>query len=142
MAEVKDGDTIKVHYTGKFDDGSVFDSSEGKDPLEFTVGTMQVIPGFDNAVKGMAVGDSKNVVIAAEQAYGPRHDELVLKVPKDQFPADLNPELGQQLSINQADGSVVPVVVAAVEDNEITLDANHPLAGKQLNFDLELAEIV
>jgi peptidylprolyl isomerase len=141
MVQAKSGDTVKVHYTGKLDDGTVFDSSANREPLEFTVDGGQVIPGFDKAVIGMSPGDSKTEKIPMEQAYGPYQSEMVLQVSKQQMPPDLQPEVGQQLQIQQANGQVIPVLVTEVTDSDVTLDANHPLAGEDLTFDIQLVEI-
>jgi len=137
----KTGDTVKVHYTGKLDDGTVFDSSNGREPLQFTIGEGQVIPGFEQAVTGMKPGESQTVKIPVEEAYGPYQQELVLVVGQDQFPADLEPEVGQQLQITQADGKVTVVTVTGISESGVILDANHPLAGKDLTFEIELMEI-
>ena len=141
MSQAKSGDTVKIHYTGTLDDGTRFDSSAGRDPLEFELGGGQVIPGFDNAVEGMAVGESKSVRIEAEQAYGPRHDQLMQQVPRSALPDDLEPEVGMALQSQGPDGQAMVLMVAAVDDDNITVDANHPLAGQALNFDIELVEI-
>jgi peptidylprolyl isomerase len=141
MAEAKKGDTVKVHYTGKLEDGTVFDSSVEKAPLEFTLGNGNMIAGFEKAVLGMEIGDSKSARIPFQEAYGERRDEMLVEVPKAQIPEDIKPEVGQQLSIKQQDGSAVPVVVTEVDQDKIILDANHPLAGKDLIFDIELMEI-
>jgi peptidylprolyl isomerase len=142
MAQAKQGDTVRVHYTGKLDDGTVFDSSQGRDPLEFTLGVGQVIPGFEEPVFGMEPGDSKTVNIPAEKAYGPYHKEMVMHVERDEMPPDLNPAVGDQLQMRGSDSGTVVVTVTQVTDTCLTLDANHPLAGQNLNFDIELAEIV
>lgn len=141
MAQAKDGDTVRVHYTGTLDDGREFDSSRGREPLEFTLGEGQVIPGFEEAVAGMAPGDSKTVTIPADQAYGPRQDGLVLVVDRSQFPEHVDPQPGQQFQIMQGD-QVVVVTVASVSESGVVLDANHPLAGENLTFELRLQEIV
>jgi peptidylprolyl isomerase len=141
MSQAKSGDTVKIHYTGTLDDGSQFDSSAGRDPLEFTVGSGQVIPGFEQAVEGMAVGDTKTVNIPAEDAYGPHHDQMVQDVPKSALPDDLEPEVGMTLQAQGPDGQFLDLTVTAVEEDSITVDGNHPLAGKALKFDLELVEI-
>ncbi len=141
MAEARKGDTVKVHYTGKLDDGTVFDSSEGRQPLEFQLGSGSVIPGFEEAVVGMQEGESKTTQIPAEQAYGPYHDEMLLTVPRDQFPPDLDPQVGQELQLRQQDGQTFVVQVKDVSDGEVTLDANHPLAGEDLTFDIQLVEV-
>lgn len=140
MSEAKRGDNVKVHYTGKLADGTVFDSSDGGEPLAFAVGSGQVIQGFDEAIIGMKVGESKEVVIPVEKAYGERNDEMVIQAPIDQVPPDLNPEVGMRLEMGGANGEVLRVVVVEVEETHITLDANPPLAGKELHFSLELVE--
>lgn len=140
--KAKPGDTVRVHYTGKLDDGEVFDSSEDREPLEFTVGQGSVIPGFENAVEGMEPGEQKTETIPCEQAYGERRDELVIDVKREQLPSDLKPEVGQRLSVVQKSGQSIPVVVAAVDEDNVRLDANHPLAGQDLTFTIRLVEIV
>ncbi|HNY66046.1 MAG TPA: peptidylprolyl isomerase [Deltaproteobacteria bacterium] len=139
---VKNGDTVKVHYTGKFEDGMVFDSSVGGDPLEFTLGESEVIPGFEEAALGMNVGDRKTVFIKPENAYGAYNDNLVVNMPKEYFPEDISPELGMRLIIVDNNGEELPVVVSDIQDDSVRLDANHPLAGKTLVFDIELIDIV
>ncbi|NLG61182.1 MAG: peptidylprolyl isomerase [Candidatus Cloacimonetes bacterium] len=141
MAQAQKGDTVRVHYTGTLDDGTVFDSSKGRDPIEFTVGSGQVIAGFDEAVDGMSEGESKKITIPAAQAYGERREELMLQVDRSQFPPDLDPQVGQQLQMSQGEHQFV-VNVTAVEGERITLDANHPLAGQDLTFELELVDVV
>jgi FKBP-type peptidyl-prolyl cis-trans isomerase 2 len=142
MAQATSGDTVRVHYTGTLTDGTTFDSSEGREPLEFTAGGGQVIPGFDQAVAGMEPGDTKTVEIPADEAYGPQRDEMMLQVTPDQFPEDMDPEVGQQLQLSQPDGQSVVVRVVDVQDDAVTLDANHPLAGEDLTFEITLVEIV
>jgi peptidylprolyl isomerase len=141
MAQAQNGDTVKVHYTGKLSDDTVFDSSESRDPLEFTIGSGQIIPGFEQAVIGMQPGESKTATIPADQAYGPYQEDLLIEVERSQFPADVTPEVGQQFQIRQADGQATVVTVADVSGPQVTLDANHPLAGQDLTFDIELVEI-
>ncbi|MDJ0758110.1 MAG: peptidylprolyl isomerase [Woeseiaceae bacterium] len=141
MSQAKSGDTVKIHYTGTLDDGSQFDSSSGRDPLEFVLGSGQVIPGFDNAVTGMAVGDSKSVRIEPEEAYGPRHEQLIQEVPKSALPEDMTPEVGMGLQSQTPDGQVMQLTVTAVGETTITVDANHPLAGQTLSFAIELVAI-
>jgi peptidylprolyl isomerase len=138
--KAKQGDTVQVHYTGTLDDGRVFDSSEGRNPLEFTLGSGQVIKGFDAAVDGMSPGDSRRVTIPAHEAYGARRDDLVAVVDRDQFPDDLQPEVGQQLQVSQ-DGQTYVVIVTDVNAENVTLDANHPLAGQDLTFELQLVSM-
>jgi peptidylprolyl isomerase len=141
MSQAKSGDTVKIHYTGTLDDGTQFDSSSGRDPLQFTLGSGQVIPGFEKAVEGMTVGDSKTVNIPPEQAYGPRHDQMIQEVPKTALPDDLEPVEGMALQAQGQDGKVINLTITAVQDDSITVDGNHPLAGKALNFDIELVDI-
>lgn len=142
MTEAQAGNTVKVHYTGRFEDGTVFDSSEGRDPLEFTLGEGQVIDGFNDAVEGMSPGESKTTTIAPERGYGPRTDEMLIDVERDQFPDEIDPEIGMQLQVQGQGGQLIPVVVAEVGEESVTLDANHPLAGRELIFDIELVDIV
>ena len=142
MSQAKAGDTVRIHYTGKLEDGTQFDSSAGRDPLEFPLGDGQVIPGFDNAVDGMSVGESKSVTIPADQGYGPRHEELVQEVPKSALPEGMKPQVGMQLQAQSPQGQTMNLVVTAVSEDSITVDGNHPLAGRALHFDIELVEIV
>lgn len=142
MTQAKSGDTVRIHYTGTLEDGTQFDSSDGRDPLEFALGGGQVIPGFDSAVDGMAVGDSKSVTIPPDEAYGQRHEQLVQQVPKTTLPEDMEPSVGMQLQSQGPEGQVMNLVVTEVEDDAITVDANHPLAGQALTFAIELVEIV
>ena len=141
MELAKDGDKVKVHYHGTLKSGETFDSSTGRDPLEFTVGGGQVIKGFDDGVKGMQVGDKKRVEIDAKDAYGPKDEKNIVQFPKDQFPPEMNPEVGMQLMLSNGEGQQFPVVVVEVKDDLVILDANHPLAGQDLIFDLEMVEI-
>lgn len=141
MTQAKQGDTVKIHYTGTLKDGTVFDSSEGRDPLAFTIGSGQVIPGFDEAVSGMKVDEKKNVTIPADKAYGARNEEMVINAPRDQVPADINPEVGQKLQMQGPDEQLIVVEITEVNEDSITLDANPPLAGKDLTFDIELVRI-
>lgn len=141
MSQAKAGDTVKIHYTGKLSDGTQFDSSAGRDPLEFALGSGQVIPGFDKAVDGMSVGESKSVTIAPDDAYGQKHEQLVQDVPKSALPDDMEPQVGMQLQSQSPDGQTIPLVVTAVGDDTITVDGNHPLAGHELNFEIELVAI-
>lgn len=138
----KSGDTVKVHYTGTLDDGTQFDSSAGREPLQFQLGGGQIIPGFEEAVMGLSPGDSVTKTIPADQAYGPHREEMVLIVDKSSFPENINPTPGQQLEVRQSDNHTVDVVVTEVTDESVTLDANHPLAGQDLTFEIELVEIV
>jgi FKBP-type peptidyl-prolyl cis-trans isomerase 2 len=141
MTQAKAGDTVKVHYTGKLGDGTVFDTSAEREPLEFTVGEGQVIPGFEQAVVGMNPGDSRTMTIPVDEAYGPHRTEMVLTVGRDQFPGNIEPEIDQQLQIRQPDGQTFVVTVTDVNDETVTLDANNPLAGQDLTFDIQLVEI-
>lgn len=141
MSEAKNGDNVKIHYTGTLDDGTVFDSSAGHDPLEFTLGSGQVITGFEEAVLGMVTGENKKVTIPAEKAYGPRNETMVIEAPRNQVPPDINPEVGQQLQMGGPGGETVIVRVTEVTDEHVVLDANPPLAGKDLTFDIELVAI-
>lgn len=141
MAQVKSGDTVKVHYTGTLDDGSVFDSSAGRDPLQFKVGSGQVIAGFEEAVTGMAVGEKKTVMIPCSKAYGEVQDDLVMTVPQAQVPADLKLEVGMLLEVGGANGELLRVTVIEMNEDSVILDANPPLAGKDLTFALELVAI-
>ena len=142
MSQVKIGDKVKVHYKGTLNDGSIFDSSQGREPLEFGVGSGQVIPGFDNAVVGLSQGESKTVNIPSAEAYGPYQENMVLAIEKDKFPEDLNLTVGEQLQIPSKEGQPVVVVIKEVTDENVTLDANHPLAGQDLNFNIELVGIL
>lgn len=135
------GDTVRVHYTGTLEDGTTFDTSVGGEPLEFTLGASQMIPGFEKAVYGLKVEESKTVTIPAEEAYGPHRDDLIIVVEREQLPADLDPNVGQQLTMQQTDGRTAVVIVIDVSETTITVDTNHPLAGKDLIFKIELVEI-
>ncbi|KPK20943.1 MAG: peptidylprolyl isomerase [Nitrospira bacterium SG8_3] len=141
MSKVKDGDTVKVHYTGKLENGDVFDSSREKEPFEFTVGNKAVIPGFEKGLVGMGVGDTKTIEIPPEEAYGSKQDELVVVVNKSEFPDDITPSVGQRLQIKQQDGNPVVVTITDLTEDSITLDANHPLAGYTLFFEVEVVDI-
>jgi len=140
--QAKTGDIVKVHYTGRLQDGTVFDTSTGSEPLEFTLGQGQIIPGFEQAIIGMQVGESKTVTIPVDQAYGPYYDDMVLEVERDELPEDLEPEVGMQLQMNQGDGGIMIVTITEVSETTIKIDANHPLTGQDLTFDIELVEIV
>jgi len=141
MAEAKNGDVVKVHYTGKLVNGEQFDSSEGREPLEFTVGAGQMIKGFDAAVPGMNVGDKKTINIPAEEAYGEKDPSAIIEFPKENVPADMKLEPGMPLTLSNQQGQPVPVIVVEVKDDVIILDANHFLAGQELVFDIELVSI-
>ena len=142
MTQAKSGDTVRIHYTGTLDDGTQFDSSAGRDPLEFALGAGQVIPGFDNAVDGMAVGEKKTVTLPAQEAYGERHEQLVQEVSRSALPGEIEPAVGMQLQSQSPEGQVMMLVVTDVGEESITADANHPLAGQALTFAIELVEIV
>ena len=141
MAQVKTGDLVKVHYTGKLTNGEQFDSSVGREPLEFTVGAGQMIKGFDDAMPGMTIGQKKTINIPAVDAYGEKNDDAIIEFPKENVPADMKLEPGMQLTLSNQQGQPVPVVVVDVKEDVIILDANHFLAGKELVFDIELVEI-
>ncbi|MBO3698280.1 peptidylprolyl isomerase [Roseivirga sp. E12] len=141
MQVAKKGDQVKVHYTGKLTDGTIFDSSEGRAPLEFEVGAGMMIKGFDAAVDGMAVGAKVTAEIPAAEAYGEAREDMIIDIPKTNLPPDLNPEVGQQLAMSQPNGQQVPVKVKEVREDVVVIDANHDLAGKDLIFDIELVEI-
>ena len=142
MTTAKSGDTVRIHYTGTLSDGTQFDSSTGREPLEFALGSGQVIPGFDHAVDGMTVGESKSVSIEPADAYGEKHEELIQDVPNSALPDDMKPAAGMQLQSQAPDGQILHLVVTDVADDSITVDANHPLAGRTLNFDIDLVEIL
>jgi len=137
----KGGDTVKIHYTGKLEDGTVFDSSRDREPFELTLGSGSTIPGFENGIIGMALGDTKTITIPPEEAYGPRRDDLVMTISKDEFPSDITPSVGQQLQMRHPSGNVMNVTITDVMQDSVTLDANHALAGKTLIFEVELMEI-
>ena len=142
MTQAQHGDTVKVHYTGNLEDGNQFDTSTSGDPLEFTLGGGQIIPGFEKAILGMTPGDAKTVTIPSQEAYGDHREDMVVVVNKTQFPDHITPQVGQQLEMRQANNQPLNVVITDISGEEVTLDANHPLAGKDLVFDLELVEIV
>ena len=141
MSTAKTGDTVRVHYTGSLTDGTVFDSSREREPLSFQVGAGQVIPGFNDAVEGMEVGDKVDVTIESKDAYGDYRDDFVINVNPSDIPDEIDPEVGMDLQLHQQDGGAIPVKVTAVSDDAVTLDANHPLAGKDLKFEIELVGI-
>lgn len=140
MTEAKQGDTVKVHYKGTLNDGTVFDSSYERDPLTFTLGDGQIIPGFETAVEGMQEGDSKQVVVPSQDAYGDRNEENMIQVERSNLPDDIEPELGMMLQMKTQDEQVVYVTITDMDESSVTLDGNHPLAGKDLTFDIELLE--
>ncbi len=141
MGKVKEGDTVKVHYTGKLANGEVFDSSEGRQPLEFTIGNGSLIQGFEKGVVGMDVGDTKTIEISPEEGYGERRDELVVEVNKNDFPDTVTPTVGQRLQIRQQGSDPIVVTITELKEETVTLDANHPLAGYTLFFDVELVSV-
>ncbi len=141
MASVKDGSTVKVHYTGKLEDGTVFDSSLEREPLEFKIGTGSIIPGFEKGIMGLETGTKKTLTITPEDGYGDPSQDLIAVVKRAEFPKDITPDLGQQLQMQRPDGQIVNMVIAKIEGDDVTLDANHPLAGKTLIFDIELVEV-
>jgi peptidylprolyl isomerase len=142
LSNVSKTDKVRVHYTGKTDDGVIFDSSVEREPLEFTMGQGQLIPGFEQAVEGMKVGDSTTVRIPADQAYGEKRDDMVVDLSRQQIPPDIQPEVGMVLQMQQPDGMPLNVTVTQVTEDSVTLDANHPLAGQALTFNIELVEIL
>ena len=142
MQQVKNGDTVRVHYHGKLTDGTTFDSSEGREPLEFEVGSGAVIQGFDDGVTGMTIGEKKTINIPADEAYGQKEEDRIMDFPLDRFPPDMSPEIGMQLNMSNGQVENIPVVVTEVNNESVILDANHHLAGEELIFDLELVEIV
>ncbi|WP_299809332.1 peptidylprolyl isomerase [uncultured Roseibium sp.] len=141
MSEAKSGDTVRLHYKGTLDDGSVFDSSEGRDPLEFTVGTGQIIPGLERAIPGMKVGDEKTVKVEAAEAYGPLNPDARQAVPRANMPENVEITVGLQLQAQTETGQMMTVTVVEVSEDEVVLDANHPLAGKDLTFEIQLTSI-
>jgi peptidylprolyl isomerase len=141
MSVVKSGDVVQVHYTGKLASGAVFDSSEGREPFAFTVGGGEVIAGFEQAVAGMQVGESKEVVIPVAEAYGERRAELQQTLPRELVQLGVEPQVGMQIEMHRQDGTVIPLLVAHVDDASITVDANHPLAGEELHFKIQLMAI-
>lgn len=141
MSRVKKDDTVKVHYTGKLNDGQVFDSSVGREPLEFKVGAGMMIPGFEKGVLDMELNEKKTISIKPEDAYGEVRDDLFQEIPKDQLPEEIKPEVGMGLAATMPDGRQQQLRVSEVKDDSIVVDANHPLAGKELNFEIEVVEI-
>ncbi|RLC32234.1 MAG: peptidylprolyl isomerase [Deltaproteobacteria bacterium] len=142
MTQAKTGDTVKVHYTGKLESGEIFDSSVNRDPLEFVIGGGNIIPGFENGVLGMEEGSSVNITIPPEEAYGNRNEQFVVQVNRNEFPENITPQVGLQLQMTQPNGEPVVVRIVDMSDDTITLDANHPLAGETLFFEVELVKIV
>jgi len=142
MSQAKDGDTVKIHYTGRLQDGTVFDSSIEREPLQFNIGSGQVIPGFEEAVTGMTVGEKKTAQIPCDKAYGERNASMVMVVDRKHVPPEIDPEVGQRLQVGSPSGQLLAVTIVEVNDENITLDANPPLAGEDLTFEIELVEIV
>ena len=142
MEQVKDGDVVRVHYTGKLTNGEQFDSSTGREPLEFTVGAGQMIKGFDDAMPGMSVGEKKTINILPGDAYGEKDEQAIIEFPKENIPKDMKLDVGMQLQLRNENGQPFPVTVAEIKDDVVVLDANHMLAGKELVFDIELVEIL
>lgn len=142
MVQAKDGDTVRVHYTGMLDDGTVFDSSENREPLEFTIGEGMVIPGFEKAILGLVVGESGKIRIESSDAYGTYDDELLFEIDRSDLPDDIEPTVGMVLEVSSQEGGITNVVISGIEDDHITLDANHPLAGQALTFEINLVEII
>ena len=142
MDQVKKGDTVKVHYTGKLESGEVFDTSKNRQPIEFIVGSATLIPGIEKGIIGMEIGESKTIEIPPEEAFGNRHEELVVEVMKSEFPDYIAPKIGQRLQIRRPDGQDISVTITGLNEDTLTLDANHALAGYILLFDIELVEIV
>ena len=142
MAQAKNGDTVKVHYTGKLTDETIFDTSTDREPLQFTIGEGQIIPDFEVAVVGMNPGETKTIEVPSDRAYGPHQAEMVQVISKSDFPKDLEPAVNQRLQVRRDDGQTFAVTVTDITGDKVTLDANHPLAGKDLIFDIQLAEIV
>ncbi len=141
MAEAQEGDAVKVHYKGTLTDGTVFDDSHDRGPLEFTIGEGEIIPGFEKAVTGMSPGETRSAEIPADEAYGEEREDLVATIDRSEFPDDVEPEVGQRLEIRQEEGPPLVVTVTEVGESEVTLNGNHPLAGEDLNFEIELLEI-
>lgn len=141
MAKAKEGDTVRVHYTGKLKDGTVFDTSQDREPLSFTIGEQRVIPGFEKAVVGMEPGDTKTEELPSEQAYGEHREDMVMELERNQLPESVEPKVGQQLQLRMQNGQEVPVVITELNEESVTIDANHPLAGKDLVFEIELVDI-
>jgi len=141
MAPAKAGDTVRVHYTGKLEDGTVFDSSLEREPLAFQLGAGQIIPGFEKAVEGMTPGEKTTTVIPAAEAYGTRSEEALVTVPRSDLPPEIEPQVGQRLQMQQEGNAPLTVEIIQVDEHQVTLDANHPLAGKDLSFDIELVAV-
>jgi peptidylprolyl isomerase len=141
LSTINKGDKVKVHYTGSLEDGTIFDSSKDREPLEFEFGSGQLIPGFENAVSDLTPGDSTKVTIPHAEGYGDVREEMIIEIERDKVPTDISPEVGMQLQVQQPNGQPMPVVIRQVTESHITLDANHPLAGKALTFEIELISV-
>jgi len=141
VAQAKEGDEVQVHYTGKLEDGTIFDTSQDGEPLSFTIGENRVIPGFESAVVGMEPGDTKTTEIEPDEAYGEHRDDMVMELDRDQIPEDVEPDVGQQLQLRLENGQTVPVLITALGEETVTIDANHPLAGRTLIFEIELVDV-
>ena len=141
MSQAKDGDTVKVHFTGRLENGEVFVKSEEDQPIDLTLGTGELIPGVERAIVGMEGGEKKTITVPPEQAYGPRQDDLMVEIDKSNLPEHVTPAIGKGLRIRQSDGDDIPVIISEMTENTVTLDGNHPLAGATLFFDLQLVEI-
>ncbi len=141
MSQAKDGDTVKVHYTGKLENGTVFDTSTDRQPLELTLGSGKIIPGFEKGITGMGVGDTKTITVLPEEAYGPSRKELIVDIKKTDLPEDITPAIGKELQVQQKDGNPIEITITDMDEDTVTLDANHPLAGNTLLFEVELVEI-
>jgi FKBP-type peptidyl-prolyl cis-trans isomerase 2 len=141
MAQAKTGDTVKVHYTGKLDDGTVFDTSAEREPLEFTIGKEQLIPDFEQAVIGMSPEESKTIQIPSDNAYGPYREDMVMEIERNKLPPEIEPKIDQKLQMRHPNGQATVVTIIEVSESQVTLDGNHPLAGKDLTFDIQLTEI-
>jgi len=142
MRTAQEGDTVRVHYTGTLDDGTVFDTSANREPLEFQIGKQQVIKGFEDAVVGLEEGGTTVAKLSAHEAYGPRREELVMRLGREQVPENIDPQVGQRLILRRQDGAGIQAVITEVSEEAVTLDANHPLAGEQLTFTIQLVEVV
>lgn len=141
MTKIKDGNEVKVHYTGKLNDGTVFDSSDGREPLAFTIGKGMMIPGFEKGVMGMALNEEKTITLPPEEAYGEVREDMIAEVPNQQLPPEIKPEIGMELMSQTPDGQQLVVKIKEVKDESIVIDANHPLAGQELTFDIKVVEI-
>jgi peptidylprolyl isomerase len=142
MAEAKQGDTVKVHYTVRLEDGTILGSTTNHEPLQFTIGEGEILPGFEEAIVGMNPGESKTVQVPADGAFGPHQEEMIVVVGRNRLPADLKPKAGESLLFRQEDGKTITVMVTDVSESSVTIDANHPLAGKDLTFDIQFVEIL